>query len=525
MSPPLADPAPLRAALTDLGWCLDGLTLQPTGDGDARHVEIRSSRGGFALGCVAGRGGLAVAEAEATERLLREACITAAILTDGAGPPRILRRLLSADRVEPQARLAPWTPPAPGQTLLCRSGAEGHSLRPLTRLESVLFEVHSHARDIDGLHAPEAVDELCKLLFLKVFDERTTPPGAPVRLQRAAYGSTEEYAVAARRLLLTAAQAHPTGHIWHRLQLSSAALTRCLDELAPYSLEDTGLDIKGRAFQSTLVPAARAGMGQYFTPEAVGALMVAALSPRPDERVLDPFCGSAHFLSQIARVLSEQDPALDVAAYSASRLAGIEKSERMMRVAWTDLALSNLSGVALVCGDALDSTARSVAHTPGSFDVVITNPPFGSILRADACTRLGVYRTAAGRVSVPLEILAFERVIQLLRPGGRLGIVLPDGALGNQRAAAARRILGELLAIRAIVSLPVEAFAPLGANVKTSVLFARRLLPGERQPDEASIFLAQADSIGMDASGRPTSDGELPAITAALVAFLAEEGW
>jgi type I restriction enzyme M protein len=126
---------------------------------------------------------------------------------------------------------------------------------------------------------------------------------------------------------------------------------------------------------------------------------------------------------------------------------------------------------------------------------------------------------------VPIEVLGLEQAARFLRPGGRLAIVLPDGVLGNNRTLNARRWAVGFLAIRAIVSLPVEAFSPFGANVKTSVLFARRLMPGEAQNDRSNVFLAQVDHVGCDASGRPHGVDELPKVTEALCAFLAKEGW
>ena len=113
--------------------------------------------------------------------------------------------------------------------------------RIASRLEDTLFQLHSHMRDVDGLHAPEAVDELCKLLFLKVLDQKTTPPGSPFSLQGPAYGSAQEFAACARRLFRRAllaeekrleASSGELCSVWGELGLSDAALVRCLDQLS-----------------------------------------------------------------------------------------------------------------------------------------------------------------------------------------------------------------------------------------------------------------------------------------------------
>ncbi|MFH1466620.1 MAG: N-6 DNA methylase [Pseudomonadota bacterium] len=533
-----------RAVLTALG--LHGWNVRDLGPrlvpalvegSSAGHFDILTEQGGpFMFACAHSGTGRLRAEAELAQRLEESDVASVAMLTDGtAAGTRFWQRLRSSNRIRPIEKVDPWAAPARDLPLLEASTSGGGGAQAVDgRFETTLFETHSHMRDVDGLHAPEAIDEICKLLFLKVFDERTTSPGKPLRMQRAAYGSLDEYATAARSLFVQAIQAeaqrlagagHETEKIWTSLVLSNTALARCLDELAPFSLDGSPLDLKGRAFQNVLRPAARAGMGQYFTPEAVGEMMIATLNPGERDRLLDPFAGSAHFLALCARHVSRSNPGLDLEAYCQRSLFGIEKSERMLRIAWTDLMLHHLNAIRLVHGDALGSTAQFPSHALDSFDGVVTNPPFGSVLRADAIAQLGDYRVARGRASAPMEILAFERAARFLRPGGRLAIVLPDGVLGNQRAAAARKTMGSILAIRAIVSLPVETFSPFGANVNTSVVFARRLLPGERQAHPAEVFLGRVDSVGYDASGKATEANELPAMTKALIAFFAEEGW
>ncbi len=412
-----------------------------------------------------------------------------------------------------------------------RAEPENRALAPTEqRLERVLFEAHSHMRDVDGLHAPEALDELCKLLFLKLHDERSAPAGERSRLQAAARGDTEEYARAARRLYREALAAEEQrqgledgalSRVWGTLELGDAALARCLEQLAPCTFSSLTLDVKGRAFQSVLSPAMRAGMGQYFTPERVGALMLEALAPMPEERTLDPFAGSAHFLALAARRWA----AHGATPARTPSLFGIEKSERMMRVAWTELSLREVARTQLLQGDALGPPASLAPLTLGSCDVVVTNPPFGSVLEQRAIARLGPYATAARRAATPLEALALERAAAFLRPGGRLGIVLPDGLLGNPRTEYVRRWAAGALAVRAIVSLPAETFVPFGAHVKSSILFARRLSPGEAPAPDRRVFLARLDDVGHDGSGRCTEGRELDAVTDALCSFLAREGW
>ncbi len=155
----------------------------------------------------------------------------------------------------------------------------------------------------------------------------------------------------------------------------------------------------------------------------------------------------------------------------------------------------------------------------------MTNPPFGSLLGPDAHGRLGHFALAASRKSVPLEILGLERCIQFLRPGGRLGIVLPDGILANRGTNYVREWLAEQVKVRAIVSLPVETFSPFGATIKTAILFARKWRKGETRTTGYNVHLSRIDNIGYDATGRRKSGSEIGAVAQAIKEFIREEGW
>jgi type I restriction enzyme M protein len=281
--------------------------------------------------------------------------------------------------------------------------------------------------------------------------------------------------------------------------------------------------VKGRAFQRLLAPALRSGMGQYFTPREVIRFIVDVVCPSAKERVLDPFAGSGHFLTQCAdaiRMRSRQS------SPAVARLHGIEKSDRMVRISSTDMLLHGLGRGDIQCADALLDFANYSDYLQAeSFDLVLTNPPFGCLLGADAVRQLGRFELAIGRKTVPLEVLGLERCVQFLKPGGRLGIVLPDGVLGNSGTCYVRDWLSRHMRIRAIVSLPIETFAPLGANIKTSILFARKWHKREKRGHNYNVHLSRIDNVGYDAAGRAKPRAEFQRAARSVRTFLAGEGW
>lgn len=408
------------------------------------------------------------------------------------------------------------------------------------KVEGVFFEIHSHFRDIDGLHADEALDELCKVLYTKLYDEEQTSLEQPYRMQRRAYSSLDECATDVRALYFEAANydsrvfemkipgySRSRGVFASPIRLSNSALVKAVDALQGYHIGKTAFDVKGRAFQKVISPTVRSGMGQYFTPDPVVRFLSRSLNPNVRELILDPFCGSGHFLTASLELVRAKHRVEDKAfhEFAFGKLHGIEKSDRMVRVAMTDMRLHGDGHSNIRCADALLAFSNYPDMKPGSFDVILTNPPFGSMLSSDTLKQLGEFELTEGKNNVPLEVLGIERCIQLLRPGGRMGIVLPDGIVANRNTGYVRDWLAQQVKVRAIISLPVETFVPFGASIKTSVLILRRWEAGENRSTNYPVFLARVDSVGYDATGRARDFADLEEVTVQFEEFINQEGW
>ncbi|MGF6596265.1 type I restriction enzyme M protein [Paraburkholderia sp. GAS448] len=417
--------------------------------------------------------------------------------------------------------------------------------------ERVLFDCHSAARDVDGLHADEALDEICKIIYTKVYDERQTakqPVGTPFAFQ--AYGASNASEVASDiRVLYDEARAadldinteripgyeRSRGVFRSQIRLSDSALYRVVERLQEFSLVDSQADIKGRAFQKVLGPAIRAGMGQYFTPDPIVELAVGLIQPKADELILDPFCGSGHFLTKASQyVVREQGRTLaphDLHEFKCFHLHGIEKSDRMVRIAMTDMMLNDDGHTNIRNQDALlsfdnypDITAlrRNGRADPAVFDVILTNPPFGSIMRQETMEMMGRFELGHKKKSLPLEILGLERSLQFLRPGGRMAIVLPEHLMKGKSALFVRKWLEGVARLKGIFFFPEEAFTPYGALVKTCLCIVQRLKEDERPSGSDKTFLCEIENLGYDATGRPEAGSE---IQAAMLAFHQEVPW
>lgn len=417
--------------------------------------------------------------------------------------------------------------------------------------ERILYEAHNAIRDADGLHSDEALDELAKVLYAKIYDERTTceqPEGVSFKFQVFGASNPSEAASSIRELYDEARQKdieiyskripgyeRSRGVFKSQIRLSDSALFRVVELLQEFSLIDSDTDIKGRAFQTVLGPAIRAGMGQYFTPDPVVDMAVRIAQPKPSDLILDPFCGSGHFLTRCLDYVIEnyggKIPDYNIHQFKFFHLHGIEKSDRMVRIAMTDMLLHGDGHTNIRNTDALlsfDNYPDIIAlrddeeQDPAIFDLILTNPPFGSIMRGEVIEMLGRFQLGHKRKSLPLEVLGLERCFQFLKPGGRLGIVLPDAILKNKQPQFVRQWVENMAEIIAVISLPDETFAPFGATIKTSLCFFRKIANERRPNPTAKVFLAEVESLGYDATGRSTNNSEVELVVGA---FHKQVGW
>ena len=416
-----------------------------------------------------------------------------------------------------------------------RLDKEGESKIISTNFENIFFEAHSFLRDIDGLHPDEALDELCKIIYAKLHDEEVFDKQASVFTQNK-YGNHEEYSASIRKLYFEANEydmrvfslripgyKRSRGVFDEPIKISSIALSKVAELFSKYSFSSSDIDIKARAFQNVYRPAARAGMGQYFTPVNVIKFIVNAVKPHHEDLIIDPFCGSAHFLTEsinaVCQLKCTEKLLTDFVYY---KLHGIEKSERMVRVAMTDMRLHGDGHSNIRCTDALLPFENYYDIEPNSFDIVMTNPPFGSVLSSEAVNYMGEFELN-NKKSTPLEILGLERCVQLLRDGGKLAIVLPESIFVNKTFEHVRRWLYYNTRIRAIISLPIETFAPYGTNIKTSILFCSK--ESNHHIVDGKVFTGGIENIGYDANGKPSNGDDWNALLEELNEFLLKEGW
>ncbi|HOX41188.1 MAG TPA: N-6 DNA methylase [bacterium] len=345
------------------------------------------------------------------------------------------------------------------------------------------------------------------------------------------------------------------------IALSDRALAFIVSELAKYDFTRTDVDAKGVAYQELVGVNLRGDRGQYFTPRGVVKLVVNMLNPKEDEILLDPACGTGGFLvATLAHMLrkfrNEQNSQAGLESttefltvheqlkeYAANQVFGADFDPFLIRASQMNMVMAgdgrghiyHINSLEFPNGHTTDLAKAKKEIEFGSFDIVMTNPPFGAdipitdkhILEQydlahtwESDSEGGFRNTGVLKGSVAPEVLFVERCLKWLKPGtGRMGIVLPDGILGNPAAEYIRWWIMREAQVLASIDLPVEAFiAEANVNILTSLLFLRRKSEEEKRTEafgraeKYPVFMAVAEKVGVDRRGnklfKRTPDGE-----------------
>lgn len=462
--------------------------------------------------------------------------------------------------------------------------SDAHTRKADTEMLKITFRrCHNFIHGNEGMPKDAAFWQFLYLIFCKMHDESLRAKQRLAWKRRFWAGPKEQFNTEGRKairtrieeLFLEVKKHYPNifrGN--EEISLSDRALAFIVSELAKYDFTRTEVDAKGVAYQELVGVNLRGDRGQYFTPRGVVTLVVEMLDPKEDEWILDPACGTGGFLvATIGHMLKRFRDDLDIQAgnestsefltvyerlkeYATDKVYGADFDPFLIRASQMNMVMAgdgrghiyHLNSLEFPKGHLVEQIEQEEKRLQvkrgegiqkqmalGTFDIVMTNPPFGSdipitdpvILKEfelahnwESDGEGGFRNTGTLKGSVAPEIVFIERCIKWLKPGtGRMGIVLPDGVLGNPAAEYIRWWIMRETQVLASVDLPVEAFiAEANVNILTSLLFLRRKSAQEKQAEalagaeEYPIFMAVADKVGFDRRGnklyKRTPDGE-----------------
>ncbi|MBY8985385.1 MAG: N-6 DNA methylase [Candidatus Lokiarchaeota archaeon] len=301
-----------------------------------------------------------------------------------------------------------------------------------------------------------------------------------------------------------------------QIKLTKELVYLIVKDLQNISILHSSKDIFSDAFEIFVSKILKDEAGQFFTPPNIVRFMVNYLNPSKDSKVLDPACGHGGFLLETKEFLWGKIKSEVERIRVVSNLFGIDKDLFLSKISRLYLDILSNGKSNIFCEDSLDPNSyRDLAKESikdESFDYILTNPPFGVKIPINDSRILNNYqlghawKNINGKLKMQNivvkqqspQVLFIERCIQLLKDGGKLGIVLPEGIFGNPSDRYIWEFLMSSGKILGIVSLDQDAFQPFTCN-KTSILFFQKL---KNTPTDYNIDFATVEDVGHDKDGK-----------------------
>ncbi len=409
---------------------------------------------------------------------------------------------------------------------------------------SLLEKCEDVIRDIDGLTGADAFDEISKLLFMKMYYEKQADKTGKHEVQTANIKAHGGASYVKDFLFGKVVKANTDIFIGdEKIELDNKSIDKIIALLESYTLINTDIDVKGRAFEIFLGKTFTGGLGQFFTPRTIVRFTVDFADPEISSTigskgapylVIDPACGSGGFLIEVfknvAAKIGNQPKNRQADLFerlSKHQIFGLDINPRLVRVAKMNMVLHGDGHGGIYKANGLLGSEHIKNAGRGQFDLVITNPPFGNKDKGKLLEAFELGKKQGRPIEEQIrEVLFVEQCIQLAKPAGELAILLPDGILNNEQLGYVRDYIRKHTVITAIISLPDGAFKASGANSKCSLLFLkRRRRQTEPQPP---VFMAVADEIGYDRRTKEARDieqNDLHAILATYRTYKASKGY
>jgi type I restriction enzyme M protein len=428
-------------------------------------------------------------------------------------------------------------------------------LKPATS-DALLFafrRCHNYIAGNQGLQKPQAFWELLKLIFCKIHDERHSDEVAFFAAANERHGVNGPLKVQKRiEALFTQVKGdYPT--IFKKsevIDLKPVVLAYLVTQLQMYSLLESDIDVKGRAYEEIVGSNLRGDRGEFFTPRNICRMAVEMLDPTEKQLILDPACGTGGFLITAMNHVIEKIRAAELAKwgknisraeeavkarirkFAEQLIVGMDFNPELVKASKMNMVMNNDGAGGLFQANSLEAPPTwdpelVERNIMGRVDILFTNPPFGSKIPVTEPSILEKYdlghtwsydkatdrwrKTEAVQKSQPPEILFIERCVRFLKPGtGRMAIVLPDGILGSPGLGYVREWILRNTRILASIDLHPDTFQPF-VSIQTSVLVLQRkpndLIAVETAAGKINdypVFMAVANHVGHDKRGNKT---------------------
>lgn len=420
-------------------------------------------------------------------------------------------------------------------------------------LKSVFKDIRNYfaANNVGATRDETFAQQFINLLFCKIYDERFTKKDDIVRFRAGINEDKQAVSERIRRIFTDVKEQYADVFSEDdNITLDDGSIDYAVAQLQPFCIKDSKRDAIGDAFESFIDYTTKGSQGQFFTPRNVVRLMVNIVQLNHKDKMIDPACGTGGFLIEALkaewRILKKQYgdewPEAEILAeeqkIAIKNIRGIDKDSFLGKVAKAYMALMGDGRGGIFCENSLVPTKTWETKTQDnvrekSFDVVLTNPPFGKKLKIDETEILSLYdlgrkwqknketnkyeKTDVLSDGQPPQILFIERCLNLLNNKGRMCFISPESIFCNPSHRHIVQYIKERARISAIISMPEELFQPY-THAKTCVVYLQK---GKSSPKD-KIFMAIARYCGHDSRGHETYRDDIPVIQEKYKQFVSE---
>ena len=297
-----------------------------------------------------------------------------------------------------------------------------------------------------------------------------------------------------------------------KFTLDDESIKLALSDLSKIRFSESPATVLGDAFQTLIGPGLRGDKGQFFTPKELVKAMVQIVNPKSNQKFIDPACGTGGFLVEAYSQMQKNNESDN----KVMNLIGIDKDKDMHRLGGSLVQIATNRKGKVFQYNSLDlKELAKIEPNPFNADVILTNPPFGAkigitdkkILQQFELGHEWTFSESSQRwrkenkirTSQDPQILFIEVCLRLLKPGGIMGIVLPEGVFGNKKSGYVWDFIRKYALIEKMIDCPRTTFQP-STDTKTNVLFLKK--KSNRENNSKIILISTARFVGHDRRGK-----------------------
>jgi type I restriction enzyme M protein len=404
-------------------------------------------------------------------------------------------------------------------------------LKPTHNLKAIFKSIRNHlaANTVGATRDELLAGQLINIIFCKIYDEKYTAPGDIVKFRAGINEKPKEVEKRIYNLFNEVKTKMPEViDAEDKITLDTNSISFIVGELQNYALMNCERDVVADAFETFIDHALKGGLGQFFTPRNVVKMMVDIIQPTENDKIIDPACGSGGFLIETLKSVwlkmdgkyqklgwNENQIEREKIDIATKNLRGIDKDYFLSKVAKAYMNLVGDGTTGIFCEDSLElpqnwKTETKLKIQPESFDMVLTNPPFGKEIKVVGKDKLQQFdlahewkkldnsfvKTNKLKDDVQPQILFIERCFQLLKTGGKLGIILPETFFHAPKLYYILEFFKKHN-VMWVIDLPHNTFRPL-CNAKCCVLIIQKDIKQQEK-----INMGVAVEMGHDHNGKP----------------------